>query len=45
MALFLVLLMSSQMLPITQIGQMLSTNQWVSKCLTMLQIAVKLSAA
>jgi len=30
-ALFLVLLMCSQMLPITQIGQMLSTNQWVEE--------------
>jgi len=30
-ALFLVLLMSSQMLPIAQIGQMLSTNQWVEE--------------
>jgi hypothetical protein len=30
-ALFLVLLMTLQMLPITQIGQMLSTNQWVEE--------------
>jgi hypothetical protein len=30
-ALLLVLLMTSQMLPITQIGQMLSTNQWVEE--------------
>ena len=30
-ALFLGLLMTSQMLPITQIGQMLGTNQWVEE--------------
>ena len=30
-ALFLALLMTLQMLPITQIGQMLSTNQWVEE--------------
>lgn len=30
-SLFLSLLMTLQMLPITQIGQMLSTNQWVEE--------------
>ena len=30
-ALFLILLMTLQMLPIAQIGQMLSTNQWTEE--------------